>query len=113
MIEKVLPAIRAKWPRDDVNKPIYIQQDNTPYHIEVHDLLFCEATQQYGFDIHLICQSINSSDFNILDLVFFCAIQSIQNKEKAKTVQDPIPIVQEVCDLSITTINIENCISIQ
>jgi hypothetical protein len=29
MIEKVLPAIKAKWPRDDVNKPIYIQQDHT------------------------------------------------------------------------------------
>jgi hypothetical protein len=84
MIEKVLPAIRAKWPRDDVNKPIYIQQDNTPYHIEVHDLLFCEATQQYGFDIRLICQSINSSDFNILDLVFFLrhSINSEQGKSK-------------------------------
>lgn len=28
LTEKVLPAIRAKWPREDINKPIYIQQDN-------------------------------------------------------------------------------------
>ena len=25
MIEKVLPAIRAKWPREDAHKPIFIQ----------------------------------------------------------------------------------------
>jgi hypothetical protein len=42
MIEKMLPAIKAKWPRDNVNKSIYIQQDNTPSYIEVHDPLFCE-----------------------------------------------------------------------
>jgi hypothetical protein len=33
MIQKVLPSIKAKWPREDVNKPIYIQQDNAPSHI--------------------------------------------------------------------------------
>jgi hypothetical protein len=55
MIEKVLPAIKAKWPRDGANKPIYIQQDNAPSHIDVHDPLFCEAAQQDGFDIRLIC----------------------------------------------------------
>ena len=25
MINRVLPAIRAKWPREDVHKPIFIQ----------------------------------------------------------------------------------------
>jgi hypothetical protein len=25
MINQVLPAIRAKWPREDVGKPIFIQ----------------------------------------------------------------------------------------
>jgi hypothetical protein len=97
MIEKVLPAIRAKWPHDDLNKPIYIQQDNAPSHIEVDDPLFCEAAQQDGFDIRLKCQPANSPDFNILDLVFFGAIQSIQYKKIAKTLQDLIPVVQEVC----------------
>jgi hypothetical protein len=29
MINQVLRAISAKWPREDVNNPIYIQQDNT------------------------------------------------------------------------------------
>jgi hypothetical protein len=113
MIEKVLPAIKAKWPRDDANKPIYIQQDNAPSHIDVHDPLFCEAAQQDGFDIRLICQPANSPDFNILDLGFFRAIQSIQYKKKANTIQDLILVVQEVCDLSITTINLEICLPIR
>jgi hypothetical protein len=84
MIEKVLPAIKAMWPRDDVNKPIYIQQDNAPSHIEVHDPLFCEATQQDGFDIRLIYQPANSPDFNILDLGFFvpCNQFSIRKMQK-------------------------------
>jgi hypothetical protein len=96
MIDKVLPAIRAKWPRDDINKPIYIQQDNAPSHIELGDPLFCEAAQQDGFDIRLICQPANSPDLNILDLGFFRAIQSIQYKKKAKTIHELIPVVQEV-----------------
>ena len=71
MIEKILPAIRAKWPREDMNKPIYIQQDNASSHIELADPLFSEVARQDGFDIRLICQSPNSPDFNILDLGFF------------------------------------------
>jgi hypothetical protein len=68
---------------------------------EVNNPMFCEATQQDGFDIRLTCQPANSPDFNILDLGFFRSIQSIQYKKSAKTVQDLIPVVQEVCDLSI------------
>jgi hypothetical protein len=71
MINNVLPVIRAKWPREDVNKPICIQQDNAPSHLKVDDPIFCEATKQEGFDIRLICQPPNSPDFNILDLSFF------------------------------------------
>ena len=71
MVNKVLPAIRAKWAREDVNKPIFIQQDNAPSHLPVNDLVFCEAAKQQGFDIRLICQPPNSLDFNILDLGFF------------------------------------------
>ena len=71
MVNKMLPAIRAKWPREDVNKPIFIQQDNAPSHLKLDDPIFCEATKQEGFDIRLICQPPNSLDFNILDLGFF------------------------------------------
>ena len=71
MINQVLPAIRAKWPREDVGKPIFIQQDNAPSHLKLNDLDFCEAANQEGFDIRLICQPPNSPHFNILDLGFF------------------------------------------
>ena len=96
MVNKVLPAIRAKWPREDVDKPIFIQQDNAPSHLKVDDPQFCEVAKQDGFDIRLICQPPNSPDFNILDLGFFRAIQAIQYKKNAKTKEDLIPIVQQV-----------------
>ena len=98
MINRVLPAIRAKWPREDVNKPIFIQQDNAPSHLKVDDPYFCAVAKQDGFDIRLICQPPNSPDFNILDLGFFRAIQAIQYKKDAKTIKDLIPAVQEVND---------------
>ena len=81
MIQRVLPAIREKWPMEDIHKPIYIVQDNAPSHLEVTDPLFCEAAKQEGFDIRLICQPPNSLDFNILDLGFFRAIQAIQYRK--------------------------------
>ena len=96
MIQRVLPAIREKWPMEDIHKPIYIVQDNAPSHLEVNDHLFCEAARQDGFDIRLICQPPNSPDFNILDLGFFRAIQAIQYRKSARTVQELVPIVQEV-----------------
>jgi transcriptional regulator with XRE-family HTH domain len=99
MINKVLPAIRAKWPREDVHKPIFIQQDNAPTHLKVDDPQFCECAKQHGFDIRLIMQPANSPDFNILDLGFFRAIQSIQYKKNAKTLKDLIPVVHQVKDL--------------
>jgi hypothetical protein len=74
MINKVLPAIRAKWPREDVGRPIFIQQDNAPIHLKLDDPFFCETAKQEGFDIRIICQPANSPDFNILDLGFFRAI---------------------------------------
>ncbi|XP_015161378.1 uncharacterized protein [Solanum tuberosum] len=40
LIEKVLPAIRSKWPASDSNIPIFIQQDNARPHIGVNDLEF-------------------------------------------------------------------------
>jgi hypothetical protein len=45
MINKVLPAIREKWPRKEINQPIFIQQDNVPSHLEVNDPVFCEAAK--------------------------------------------------------------------
>uniref|UniRef100_A0A0A9EXU2 Tc1-like transposase DDE domain-containing protein n=1 Tax=Arundo donax TaxID=35708 RepID=A0A0A9EXU2_ARUDO len=94
IIEKVIPAIWEKWPSEDAGKPIFIQQDNARPHIDPSDPLFCEAAQQDGFNIQLICQPPNSPDLNILDLGFFASIQSIQFKNSNRTVLDIVDVVQ-------------------
>jgi hypothetical protein len=77
MINRVLLAIRVKRSREDVRKPIFIQQDNAPTHLKVDDPEFCKFANQDGFDIQLICQPANSLDFSILYLGLFQAIQAI------------------------------------
>ncbi|CAI8602743.1 unnamed protein product [Vicia faba] len=84
LIDKVLPAIREKWPRDDLKSTIFIQQDNARTHINHNDPLFCEAATKDGFDIRLMCQPANSPYLNILDLGFFSAIQSCNTRKHQK-----------------------------
>ncbi|CAN6195177.1 unnamed protein product [Urochloa humidicola] len=98
IIEKVIPAIRAKWPTEYAREPIYIQQDNARPHIEPSDPLFRQAAQQDGFNIQLIFQPPNSPDLNILDLGFFASIQSIQFKNAARTIGDIVNVVQQEFD---------------
>ncbi|XP_057994990.1 uncharacterized protein LOC110646514 [Hevea brasiliensis] len=93
LIEKVLPAIKAKWPREDSSHPIFIQQDNARTHIDKNDDEFCRAAAQDGFDIRLLCQPPNSPDLNVLDLGFFSAIQSLQYKMSPTTVNELIDAV--------------------
>ncbi|XP_047258607.1 uncharacterized protein LOC124890829 [Capsicum annuum] len=51
LIEKILPAIIAKWTASDSNNPIFLQQDNARPHIGYNDLEFIESGRQDGFDI--------------------------------------------------------------
>ena len=37
LIEKVLPAIKEKWPREELYYPIFIQQDSDKTHISPYD----------------------------------------------------------------------------
>ena len=70
MIEKVVKSIREKWPIEDHNKLITIQQDNAKPHVNPNDEKFCQAAIQDGFDIHLMCQPLNSPDLKVLDFGF-------------------------------------------
>ncbi|XP_050212958.1 uncharacterized protein LOC126664553 [Mercurialis annua] len=45
LIEKVLPAIREKWPRDDIMATIFIHQDNARTHVGKNDEDFCQAAR--------------------------------------------------------------------
>ncbi|KAF3660320.1 putative calcium-dependent protein kinase 13-like [Capsicum annuum] len=93
LINEVLPAIKAKWPREDLNSTIFIQQDNARTHIQPNNEEFCRATAQDGFDIRLMCQPPNSLDLNVLDLEFFRSIQSLQHKKTLKSIDDLVATV--------------------
>jgi hypothetical protein len=76
MIEKVLPAIKLKWPDRDCE--IIIQQDGATSHISEDDAAFMEAAIAGSWQIWLQTQPAQSPDTNTLDLAFFRALQSAQ-----------------------------------
>ncbi|GJR57485.1 hypothetical protein Tco_1499647 [Tanacetum coccineum] len=93
LIDKVLPAIRAKWPQGHTG-PIFIQQDNAKPHIDVNDDEFLQEASRDGFDIRLCFQPPNITDLNVLDLGFFRAIQSLQEQESLRTTDELVYVVQ-------------------
>jgi hypothetical protein len=95
LIDKVLPAIKEKWPREYIGSPIFIQQDNARTHIDPDDEYFRRVASQDGFDIRLMCQPTNSPDLNILDLGYFRAIESLQYKEAPSSVDDLVKAVEK------------------
>jgi hypothetical protein len=76
LINKVLPAIKTKWPCRDRN--ITIQQDGAPAHIDDNDAAFVAAGTEGLWNIKLQTQPAKSPDLNVLDLSFFRALQSHQ-----------------------------------
>ncbi|XP_074313615.1 uncharacterized protein LOC141648797 [Silene latifolia] len=83
MIIKIfIPAIKAKWPESE-NKHIIIQQDNARPHIKNSDPDFKAEANKDEWNIELSCQAPNSPDLNVLDLGFFRAIRSLQQRTNA------------------------------
>ena len=106
LINKVLPAIREKWPRRNAGMPIYVQQDNAKPHIRSDDPAFVEASRLEGFDIKLRCQPPNSPDTNVLDLGFFNSIQALQHQCPSRTIDDLIAATEKAfADLQETKLN--------
>ncbi|XP_022013709.1 uncharacterized protein LOC110913170 [Helianthus annuus] len=93
LIDKVLPAIRDKWPQGHTG-PIFIQQDNAKPHISIDDEQFVQEASRGGFDIRLRFQPPNSPDLNVLDLGFFRAIQSLQEQEVLGSIDELVHAVQ-------------------
>ena len=92
MIEQVLPAIKAKCPREMQRKNIRIQQDNaTPHNsFNLDDPVVAEKIRTKCEELRLagivpFYQPPNSPDTNVLDLGFFAAIQSLQYQESPTT----------------------------
>ncbi|XP_074304666.1 uncharacterized protein LOC141639438 [Silene latifolia] len=63
VINKVLPAIKAKWP-SNYSKNIMIQQDNARPHITNKDADFKRAATEDGWNIEFSYQPPNSPDLN-------------------------------------------------
>jgi hypothetical protein len=94
MVNKVIPAIKDKWP--DRNCNIVIQQDGAPAHIRVHDAEFVAAATTGLWNISLELQPPKSPDIYVLDLSFFCALQAAQwQQESARTIDG---LIQQVND---------------
>jgi len=113
MIDKVLPTLKEKWPQEYAHETIYIQQDNAPCHVSIDNEEFRRAASEGGWDIRLTCQPPNSPDFNVLDLGFFAAIQSLQQNEVTNSVDELIQAVETAYDNFPTEISNNIFLSLQ
>lgn len=82
VIDKVIPAIKEKWPRDNNIQrfTVRLQHDNAKSHFfeEDEDWVQCCFENWRLWRFELKEQPANSPDCNILDLGFFRALQSLQ-----------------------------------
>jgi hypothetical protein len=93
---KVIPAIQQKWPLCHRSVAIKIQQDNAkPHLIRNDDPQLQAAVAATGMNITLINQPPNSPDTNVLDLGYFNAIQSLQQKKHTNTIPELVKAVED------------------
>jgi hypothetical protein len=100
VLDDLVPAIREKWPADRPNPRV--QQDNATPHKILDDPAVIAALssgdENNRIPIVMYFQPPNSPDFNILDLGFFRALQSLQQKKRAKTIEELIGNVETAWD---------------
>ena len=84
LLEKVLPAIRERFPH--TNQPIYIQQDNATSHLKPAEFatLIAGHPENGNWRFVLYFQPPNSPDLNVLDLGFFRTLQGLQFQEPSE-----------------------------
>ena len=78
MIEKVIPAIKMKWPDRGMNRTVVIQHDGASAHIGENDQEFNLHAKHGVWNLCLETQPAKSPDTNVLDLSFFRALQAKQ-----------------------------------
>jgi len=95
LTEKVLPAIKEKWP--DRNQNISVQQDGASIHIFEDDEEFQALARNGNWNIKLSNQAPKSPDTNVLDLSLFHSLQSKQwQTEPARNIDEMIVQVERV-----------------
>ncbi|KAF0717195.1 Aste57867_2445 [Aphanomyces stellatus] len=91
IINNVIPAIQDRFPKGGCPGGVFVQQDNaSPHKAMTTDLLRGHGVM----NISMANQLANSPDFNVLDLGFFNAIQSLQQKKQSKSIDDLISVVE-------------------
>jgi len=98
LINKVLPAIKAKWLAEERHFPIFIQQDNAKTPIDMNNPEFLAAAQCDGWDIRLTCQPSNLPELNVLDLGFFAAIQALFERGNRNNINEIVATVEKAFD---------------
>ncbi|KAF0684706.1 hypothetical protein As57867_023257, partial [Aphanomyces stellatus] len=81
--------IVSKWPSP--TKKVLLQHDNALAHVTSADAalrIVFDAQKQQGWSFELAPQPPNSPDTNILDLGFFAAIQSLQHRKSARSIDE-------------------------
>ena len=101
---ELLPAIVQKFPKD--TKEINIQLDNASPHIKDDDVDWRQAVDKCGIKVKIRNQPENSPDLNVLDLGYFNAIQSFQQKRRSTSIVELVENVQQSYnDLSINQLH--------
>ncbi|KAF0704028.1 hypothetical protein AaE_015142 [Aphanomyces astaci] len=91
VVNKVVPAILAKFPGGRDRGNVSIQQDNaSPHKCVTTELLHAQGVR----GIVVVNQPPNSPDFNVLDLGFFNSIQSLQYQKATRSIEELIDAVE-------------------
>jgi hypothetical protein len=91
IMDKVVPAIRAAFPRSSLSRGVVLQQDNA----SPHGTVTTETLRAHGVqDVTVKNQPANSPDFNVLDLGFFNSIQSLQHQKSTRSIEELIGAVE-------------------
>ncbi|KAF0703907.1 hypothetical protein AaE_015204 [Aphanomyces astaci] len=113
LLDKVLPSIVAVWPHS--SSTIKLQHDNARTHVTSSDAeltsLFADD-KAIGWHFELAPQPPNSPDTNILDLGFFAAVQSLQHRTSARSIDELVSNVVCAFDerLNHTFMTLQSCL---
>ncbi|KAF0690234.1 Aste57867_18359 [Aphanomyces stellatus] len=91
LMDKVMPAIVASWPGPPAR--IVLQHDFAKTHATADDedqQVKFDEMRRSGWSFELVPQPPNSPDMNVLDLGFFAALQSLQHRESARSIDQLI-----------------------
>ncbi|KAF0737692.1 hypothetical protein Ae201684_006357 [Aphanomyces euteiches] len=96
--QNFVSAIKAKMPAAARRRTVFIQHDNAGPHSSSVVKAIAAMEQGDGWNIQMRNQPPNSPDFNVLDLGFFNAIQSLQHQPTPSNIDELIGAVLHAFD---------------